>query len=104
MTELGEGEGSQVVVEQLVSAPTSEAVCVAFTHRRDLLLTDASPESATTSPQNATLPDLQVGVTGATRVTALLYHCYLDDDHPISYLSSYLNLSGPCFLPTFLSI
>lgn len=55
VTELQEGEGSQVVVEELVSAPSSEAVCVALSHKRDL---------APGAPANATIPDLQVSNAG----------------------------------------
>ncbi|XP_045601928.2 uncharacterized protein [Procambarus clarkii] len=53
---LGEGEGAQVVVEELVTAPSTEAVCVALSHRRDL-----SPDA----PSDANIPQLQVGVMTA---------------------------------------
>jgi len=47
------GEGTQVVVQELVAAPTTENICVGLTHRRNML-----PEAAL----NATLPEVQVGV------------------------------------------
>ncbi|XP_071550654.1 uncharacterized protein [Panulirus ornatus] len=50
---LEEGEGAQVVLKELVNAPTSQAVCVALSHRRTLAVGHAA---------NATIPPLQVGV------------------------------------------
>lgn len=50
---LEEGEGAQVVLKELVNAPTSQAVCVALSHRRALAVGHAA---------NATIPPLQVGV------------------------------------------
>ncbi|XP_042240583.1 uncharacterized protein LOC121878419 [Homarus americanus] len=50
---LEEGEGAQVVVEEMVEAPSSETVCVALSHRRSLF---------PGAPDNATIPELQVGV------------------------------------------
>lgn len=50
---LEKGEGAQVVLKELVNAPTSQAVCVALSHRRALAVGHAA---------NATIPPLQVGV------------------------------------------
>lgn len=49
--QLNAGEGSQVVVQELVSAPTTDAICVGLSHWRSLL-----PEAEL----NGTLPDVQV--------------------------------------------
>ncbi|XP_069981482.1 uncharacterized protein [Penaeus vannamei] len=51
--QLNAGEGSQVVVQELVSAPTTDAICVGLSHWRSLL-----PEAEL----NGTLPDVQIGV------------------------------------------
>ncbi|XP_047475100.1 uncharacterized protein LOC125029251 [Penaeus chinensis] len=51
--QLDAGEGSQVVVQQLVSAPTTDAICVGLSHWRSLM-----PEAEL----NGTLPDVQIGV------------------------------------------
>lgn len=48
-----EGESAQLLVETLVVAPSTEAVCVALTHRLSL---------APYTPSRAAVPDLQIGV------------------------------------------
>lgn len=47
------GEGAQLVYQKLVTAPTSEGICVSFSHRRSI-------EEG--GPANATIPELMVGV------------------------------------------